>query len=76
MPTLSRYFIKTGMLYLIAGLAMTLAMFLQPLLGWSPVLQAFYPVYLHFIFVGWVTQDHHGCGVLDVPEEIQRRPAR
>ncbi|KXK50302.1 MAG: hypothetical protein UZ13_02601 [Chloroflexi bacterium OLB13] len=74
MPTLSRYFIKTGMLYLIAGLAMTLAMFLQPLLGWSSVLQAFYPVYLHFIFVGWVTQIIMGVAYWMFPKKSKEDP--
>ncbi|MBK9124332.1 MAG: hypothetical protein IPM16_14600 [Chloroflexi bacterium] len=74
MPTLSRYFIKTGMLYLLAGLAMTAAMLAQPVLGWSPMLQTLRPVYLHFIFVGWVTQIIMGVAYWMFPKKSKEDP--
>ena len=56
MPTLSRWFIKIGMLYFAIGLTMGVLLLVQPMLEWSPGLQALRPVYLHFLFIGWVTQ--------------------
>lgn len=56
MPTLTRWYIKIGMVYLIVGLSMSVILLIQPLAGWSANWQLLRPVYLHFLFIGWVTQ--------------------
>lgn len=52
MPLATRLFIKTGILYLIAGIILS---FLSeiPALGLGPLLL---PVYWHMIVMGWITQ--------------------
>lgn len=74
MPKLSRWFIKIGMLYLAVGLLMGGVLLLQPVVGWSPSLQAFRPVYLHFLFIGWVTQLIMGVGYWMFPKRSKENP--
>lgn len=52
MPLATRLFIKSGILYLIAGIILSLISEI-PDLGLSPLLL---PVYWHMIVVGWITQ--------------------
>jgi len=73
-PTLSRWFIKTGMIYLVVGLLMGAVMLAQPVMGWSPRLQVLRPVYLHFLFVGWVTQIIMGVGYWMFPKQSREKP--
>lgn len=54
MPRLTRWFLRAGLLYLMAALALGVA------LAWpgpvSPLLAASWPVYIHALVVGWLTQ--------------------
>ncbi len=74
MPTLSRWFIKVGMIYFIMGLTMSVILLAQPALGWSPQLQVMRPVYLHFLFIGWVTQIIMGVGYWMFPKYSKENP--
>lgn len=74
MPTLSRWFIKLGMLYFAAGLTMGALMLFQPVLGWPSSWQVLRPVYLHFLFIGWVTQIIMGIGYWMLPKQSKERP--
>lgn len=74
MPTLSRWFIKIGMVYFVIGLSMGAVMLLQPALDWSPRLQLLRPVYLHFLFIGWVTQIIMGVGYWMFPKYTKEKP--
>jgi hypothetical protein len=74
MPTLSRWFIKSGMLYFVAGLLMGALLMAQPVMGWSSSLQALRPVYLHLLFIGWVTQIIMGVGYWMFPKQSQESP--
>lgn len=74
MPTLSRWFIKIGMLYLVIGLMMGAALLAQPVMGWSSSLQVLRPVYLHFLFIGWVTQVIMGVGYWMFPKYSKEKP--
>ena len=74
MPTLSRWFIKLGMFYLAVGLLTGAIMVAQPVLGWSPYLQLLLPVYLHLIFIGWVTQLIMGVGYWMFPKLSKEKP--
>jgi len=76
MPTLSRYFIKIGLIYFVVGLAMGALMLAQPILGWSSNLQVLRPVYLHFLFIGWVTQIIMGVGYWMFPKFSKEQPRR
>lgn len=74
MPTLSRWFIKLGMLYFVIGLTMGFLLLAQPLMDWSVSLQALRPVYLHYLFVGWVTQIIMGVGYWMFPKYSKEKP--
>lgn len=74
MPTLSRWFIKLGMIYLAAALIMGAVLLAQPLMGWSSALQTLRPVYLHLIFIGWVTQLIMGVGYWMFPKASKEKP--
>jgi heme/copper-type cytochrome/quinol oxidase subunit 1 len=74
MPTLSRWFIKLGMVYFIVGLLMGAVILAQPALGWWSGIQAFRPLYLHFLFIGWVTQLIMGVGYWMFPKQSKEKP--
>ena len=74
MPTLSRYFIKAGLAYLVIGLLMGAIMRLQPVMNWSGQIQVLRPVYLHLIFIGWVTQLIMGVGYWMFPKLSRETP--
>jgi hypothetical protein len=73
-PSLSRWFIKIGMLYFLAGLSIASVLLVQPVIGWSPSLQVLRPVYLHFLFIGWVTQLIMGVGYWMFPKQSKEKP--
>lgn len=74
MPTLSRWYIKIGMFYFAIGLMMAGLLFVQPVLGWSSKLQVLRPVYLHFLFIGWVSQLIMGVGYWMFPKYSKDKP--
>lgn len=74
MPALSRRFIKVGMMYLAIGLTMGALLLAQPAMGWSAQLQVLRPVYLHFLFIGWVTQLIMGVGYWMFPRRSKESP--
>ena len=74
MPTLSRWFIKVGLLYFAVGLMMGAILLAQPVMGWSPSLHVLRPVYLHFLFIGWVTQLIMGVGYWMFPKQSKEKP--
>jgi hypothetical protein len=73
-PTLTRWFIKIGLLYFAVGLMMGAAVLAQPVMGWSPNLHLLRPVYLHFLFIGWVTQLIMGVGYWMFPKQSKEKP--
>ena len=74
MPTLSRWFIKAGLIYFVIGLTMAAILLAQPALGWSSRWQVLRPVYLHFLFIGWVTQIIMGVGYWMFPKYSKEKP--
>ncbi len=74
MPILARWFIKIGMLYFITGLTMGAIVLAQPVFGWSPNLHLLRPVYLHFLFIGWITQLIMGVGYWMFPKQSKEKP--
>lgn len=74
MPTLSRWFIKIGLIYFVLGLTLGSIMLAQPIMGWSAQLQVLRPVYLHFLFIGWVTQIIMGVGYWMFPKFSKEKP--
>jgi heme/copper-type cytochrome/quinol oxidase subunit 1 len=73
-PTLSRWFIKIGMIYFAVGVLLASLLLAQPVMGWSSSLQVLRPVYLHFLFIGWVTQLIMGVGYWMFPRQSRDKP--
>lgn len=74
MPTLSRWFIKLGLLYFAIGLTIGVVLSAQSVMAWSPSLQLLRPVYLHFLFIGWVSQLIMGVGYWMFPKQSKEKP--
>lgn len=74
MPKLTRWFIKVGMIYFVVGLTMASLLLAQPVMGWSAKLQVFRPVYLHFLFIGWISQLIMGVGYWMFPKQSKENP--
>lgn len=74
MPTLSRWYIKIGMLYFVVGVMLASLLLAQPVMGWSSKLQVLRPVYLHFLFIGWVSQLIMGVGYWMLPKYSKDKP--
>jgi hypothetical protein len=62
------------MLYFVVGLTMGALLLVQPIMQWSPGLQLLRPVYLHFLFIGWVTQLIMGVGYWMFPKQSKEKP--
>lgn len=56
MPPLTRYFIKTALIYLAAALLVGLALAARAAFDLPAEIAAFSPVFFHLFMVGWVTQ--------------------
>lgn len=71
MPTLTRWFIKSALLYLVAAL---LAAVLDVSFPRSTAITALRPVYLHLFVVGWITQMIFGVAYWMFPRYSRERP--
>ncbi|MBX3084457.1 MAG: DUF2871 family protein [Anaerolineae bacterium] len=56
MPVLTRWTIRTAMIYLIAGLAAGVLYWANVQWQIAPIFGAFSPTYLHMLVIGWLTQ--------------------
>lgn len=56
MPTLTRWYLKTALLYLLAAFVLGLLLAARSLVDLPPILAGFSPVYFHLFMVGWVTE--------------------
>ena len=56
MPTITRLYVKTSLIYLVAALLLALLFGLAQAITLPPLLAAAGPVYFHLFLVGWVTQ--------------------
>jgi hypothetical protein len=74
MPTLSRWFIKAGLVYIVLGLLMATLVIAQPVLSLPPQLMSFRPVYLHLLMVGWITQLIMGVAYWMFPKYSKESP--
>jgi hypothetical protein len=74
MPRLSRYFIKTGLIYLVGAFVLGLAVAARPALGLPAWLSAFSPVLAHLFVVGWITQLIVGVAYWMFPKMTKDNP--
>lgn len=74
MPTLTRWFVKTAMIYLALSLLLGMGVAYNPLSG-SGGFTGLFPVYLHLLVFGWLTQLIFGVAYWMFPK-YARGPAR
>ena len=56
MNVLTRWYIKSALVFFVAALLIRLGQAVNGLVPFSPVTSALGPVYFHFFLVGWITQ--------------------
>lgn len=76
MPTITRWFIKSALLYLVAALLVAAATAAQGLLRLPSAVGALTPVYLHLFLVGWVAQMIFGVAYWMFPRYTREQPRR
>lgn len=74
MPLLTRLFIKTSLLCLIAALCCGLLLALRPMLAMPLLVAGLTPIYFHLLMVGWVTQIIMGVAYWMFPKRSKARP--
>jgi hypothetical protein len=74
MPRLTRYFIKTSLVYLVVALAAGLLTFGRSAFGWPTELATLTPVFFHLFMVGWVTQLIFGMLFWMLPKHSKEQP--
>lgn len=73
MPRVSRWFIRTAMMYLVAALVLG-AVMQSPLAGRLPLFRVLWPTYVHLLVVGWLTQLIFGVAYWMFPRFSAERP--
>lgn len=74
MPTLTRLYVKTALVYLVAGLLLALVFALAQVGTLPALLAAAGPVYFHLFLVGWVTQLIMGIVFWMFPKQSREQP--
>ena len=74
MPPLTRYFIKTALIYLVAALLIGVLLLARSAIDLPVEIAALSPVYFHLLMVGWVTQLIFGMLFWLLPKYSKERP--
>jgi cbb3-type cytochrome oxidase subunit 1 len=74
MPPLTRWFLKTALLYLVAALLAGALISARNVWLLPPLVTAFTPVYFHLFMVGWVTQLIFGVVFWMFPKYSKEKP--
>jgi hypothetical protein len=74
MPALTRWFIKSSFVYLIAALIVGVGLAMQAPLHLPSALSSLMPVYLHLFMVGWVAQLIFGVIYWMFPKYSKEKP--
>jgi hypothetical protein len=74
MPLLTRWYLKTALLYLIAALLLAIILALPNSISLPPFVRAMHPAYFHLFLVGWVTQMIFGVMYWLFPIISRKRP--
>lgn len=74
MPLLSRYFVRTSLVYLAAGLLLSLAVSLPSIWPSGLPVAVLRPIPIHWLAVGWLTQLIMGVMHWMFPKHSQERP--
>jgi hypothetical protein len=74
MPLLTRWFIKSALMYLTVSLLVGVALTAQGAVKLPAVVDALMPVYFHLFMVGWVTQMIFGVAYWMFPHVSKENP--
>lgn len=74
MPTITRWFIRSALVYFVASLALGVALGAGPFLDAGSMIAALVPVYFHLFMVGWVTQMIFGVAHWMFPRASREQP--
>ena len=74
MPLLSRTFIKAGLIYFVVGMMAGVFYLGQSLFNLPSTVGVLYPVYIHFLMVGWLTQVIMGVAYWMFPKYSKENP--
>ncbi len=74
MPRLTRYFIKTALIYLAAAMLLGLLLALRASIDLPPELLALSPVYFHLFMLGWIAQLIFGMLFWMLPKYSKEKP--
>lgn len=75
MPTLTRWFIKSSLVYLGLALMTGVLLGLQAVFGWT-ALGGIFPIYIHLLVFGWLSQLIFGVVYWMFPKHSIERPRR
>jgi hypothetical protein len=73
-PTLTRWYLKTALGYLVLSLFAGVVLAARGVLRLPPVFSGLTPVYFHWLMVGWVTQLIFGVVFWMFPKQSAGRP--
>ncbi len=74
MNPISRWYVKTALIYFIAALAVGLLLATQSFVEWPPLVGALTPEYFHLFMLGWVAQLIFGIVFWLFPTLSKERP--
>lgn len=74
MPAVTRWYVKTSFVYLVAGLLLGALLVAVPALGLPTEITALSPLFFHFLMVGWVTQLIFGVVYWMFPKVSRENP--
>ncbi len=74
MPILTRFFVRTSLIYLFAALLAGLLLALRGLWSLPPIVNSLTPVYFHLLMLGWVAQLIFGIVYWMFPKYSKDRP--
>lgn len=74
MPAISRYFIRTGLIYLVIALLTATIQALNMAFTWKLPLSLPFPTYVHLLTVGWLTQLIFGVMLWMFPKYSKEQP--
>jgi cbb3-type cytochrome oxidase subunit 1 len=74
MPPLTRWFLKTALIYLVVALLAGALLAARNVWLLPPLITAFTPVYFHLFMVGWVTQLIFGVVFWMFPKYSKEKP--
>ena len=74
MPQLTRWYLKTALLYFVVALLMAVLLASRAVLALPAAVNTLSPVYFHLLMVGWVTQLIFGVVFWMFPKASSTRP--